>query len=180
MRKIVLYSLLSLDGVAEHPDRYVFEFDEVMDANLARVISSQDAVVLGRRTYDDWAPYWPTGEHQPFADFINAVPKHVVTSTEPTVPWANTEVVPGDVTKHLRQLREQPGGDIGVHGSIVLARSLLAADLIDELRLVITPVQAGEGRRLFADGDVPRRFTLTMAEASPSGALLADYTVRRD
>jgi dihydrofolate reductase len=77
MRKLVLYTLLSMDGVAESPDRYVFDFDEVMYANLSRVIETQDAVLLGRQTYDDWASYWPTSREQPFAGFINRVRKYV-------------------------------------------------------------------------------------------------------
>jgi hypothetical protein len=79
MRKVVICTLLSVDGVAEHPNDYVLNWDEEMDANLGAVIASQDTVLLGRRTYDNWAGYWPTAEHEPFAGFINNVPKHVVT-----------------------------------------------------------------------------------------------------
>ena len=71
MRKVVLYELLSLDGVAERPDEFVLDFDPVMQENLGRVVSSQDAVLLGRRTFDDWAEYWPTGDNELFASFIN-------------------------------------------------------------------------------------------------------------
>ena len=178
MRKVVLYTLLSLDGVAEHPDRYVFDFDEAMHDNLGRVIAGQDAVLLGRRTYDDWAPHWPKSDMQPFADFINEVPKYVLTATEPAVPWANTTVVGGDAGAAVRELKGRPGGDIGVHGSIRLAQSLLAADLVDELRLVVTPVVAGSGRRLFT-GDRLRRWSLLRVAGTPSGALLAHYAARR-
>src|SRR5690349_18851555 len=139
MRKIVLYTLLSVDGVAEAPDRYFFDFDTEMLDNLRRVIEAQDAVLLGRRTYDDWAAYWPSANDEPFASFINGVPKHVVTSTPLTQPWANSTVVPVSVWWSIRELKEQPGGDIGVHGSIGLARSLLALDLVDEVRLVTAP-----------------------------------------
>jgi dihydrofolate reductase len=175
VRKLVLYSLLSLDGVAEHPDRYVLEFDDVMRAHLGEVIGTQDAVLLGRRTYDDWAPYWPTGTEQPFADFINGVRKYVVTSTEPAVSWTGTTVVADDAATFVRKLKEQPGGDIGLHGSIGLAHSLLAADLVDELRLVITAAVAGTGRKLFTDDDKLRKLTLRQIEGTPSGALLAHY-----
>ena len=178
MRKVVLYTLLSLDGVAEHPDRYVLEFDEVMRDYLGEVIGTQDAVLLGRRTYDDWAPYWPTADRQPFADFVNRVPKYVYTSTVPAEPWAGTTVVGEDVAQHVRELKAQPGGDIGVHGSIRLARSLLTADLIDDLRLVVTPVVAGSGRRLFGTDEF-RRLSLRRMRATPTGTLLADYQVRR-
>jgi dihydrofolate reductase len=177
MRKLVLYTLLSLDGVAESPDRYVFDFDDVMHGNLARVIEAQDAVLLGRRTYDEWASYWPTSDHEPFASFINRVPKYVVTSTQPATPWTNTTVVSRGLPQVVRGLKEQPGGDIGVHGSIQLARSLLESGLVDELRLVIAPALAGGGRKLFEDHDDLRKLKLLRAVGTPSGALLVDYRV---
>jgi dihydrofolate reductase len=177
MRKLVLYSLLSVDGVAESPDRYVFDFDEVMHANLAEVVKTQDAVLLGRRTYDEWAPHWPTGQEQPFTDFINGVAKYVVTSTEPTVPWAGTTVLRGPVEEQVRDLKAGPGGDIGLHGSIQLSRTLLVAGLVDELRLVVDPTLLGTGRKLFEDDDTLRRMTLLGAEATPSGALLTHYAL---
>ncbi len=176
MRKLVLYTLLSLDGVAESPDDYVLDWDDVIDANLAEVIGSQDTVLLGRRSYDEWAGYWPTATHQPFADFINGVPKYVFTATQPPVPWAATTVVSAPAAEVVRDLKAQPGGDIGLHGSISLSRSLLAAGLVDELRLVITPTLAGKGRKLFV-GDEVRRLTLSKVVASPTGALLATYAV---
>jgi dihydrofolate reductase len=177
MRKLVLYTLLSLDGVAESPDRYVLDFDDEMYANLARVVEAQDAVLLGRRTYDDWAPYWPTSDHEPFAGFINGVQKYVVTSTQPETPWANTTVVTSAVPQFVRGLKEQPGGDIGVHGSVELARSLVGLGLVDELRLVIAPAVAGGGRKLFEGEDNLRKLKLLRAVGTPSGALLADYAV---
>lgn len=180
MRKLVLYTLMSMDGVVEAPDRYIFEFDEVMYANLARTIKAQDTVLLGRRTYDEWAPYWPTAEEQPFADFINEVPKFLISSATPTVPWANTTVVSSPVADLVRRLKERPGGDIGVHGSIRLAQSLLADNLVDELRLVIAPAVLGSGRRLLGEGDEQlRQWKLLRLEGTPSGAVLADYELNQ-
>lgn len=181
MRKLVVYTLLSVDGVAESPDRYVLGFDEAMYANLRQVIEAQDAVLLGRRTYDDWAGYWPSADDQPFADFINGVAKYVATSTPPSTSWASTTVVDGSVPDFVRDLKEQPGGDIGVHGSIELARSLFAAGLVDELRLVIAPAVAGAGRRLFegeGEGEL-QELELVRSAGTPSGAVLVDYRVRR-
>ena len=106
MRKLVQYSLLSVDGVAEEPGRWVPAFDDDCHANLARVIGEQDTVLLGRNSYDDWAGYWPTADTQPFADFINGVPKYVFTSTTPAVEWANTTVV----GLPRRRLRPRPQG----------------------------------------------------------------------
>src|SRR6478672_2098859 len=90
MRKIVLYELVSLDGVAEDPDTFITEWDDAMDANLAEVIASQDAVILGRRSYDEWARFWPTSKVEPFATFINGVEKHVATSSTLEPEWANS------------------------------------------------------------------------------------------
>jgi dihydrofolate reductase len=174
MRKLVLYTLLSMDGVAEHPDRYVFDFDKAMSDNLGEVIGRQDAVLLGRRTYDDWAAYWPGGGEQPFADFINGVEKFVVTSTPPALSWDHTTVVTAPVEQAVRDLKAIPGRDIGLHGSIGLAQTLLAAELVDELRLVVAPTVAGGGRRLFED-DRLGRWRLLDVEGTPSGAILAGY-----
>lgn len=178
MRKIVMYELLSLDGVAEDPDRFVTEWDEEMAANLAAVIATQDAVVLGRRSYDEWSRFWPGIENHPFATFINGVAKYVATSTPLDAPWAGTTVVDGGLVDALQDLRRGPGGDIGVHASISLARSLLAADLVDELRLVIAPAIAGSGRRLL-DGLPAIRLDTVRVATSPTGHLLADYRVVR-
>jgi dihydrofolate reductase len=174
MRKVVAYELLSLDGVAEQPDAFIAEFDEVMRENLGRVIASQDAVLLGRRTWDEWAAFWPTSEIEPFAGFINAVQKFVVTATPPSPSWAPTTVVDADVADFVTALKQQPGGDIGIHGSISLAQSLLQAGMVDELRLVIAPAVQASGRKLF-DSVGPRRLSLTRSITSPSGCLLLDY-----
>ena len=92
--------------------------------------------------------------------------------------WVNTTIVNGAVPQYVRDLKEQPGGDIGIHGSIRLARSLLASDLVDRLRLVISPTLLGSGRKLFEDDDKLRKLTLLQVEGTSSGALLADYELR--
>jgi dihydrofolate reductase len=120
MRKIVAYELVSLDGVAERPDEFITDWDDAMDKNLARVISSQDTVLLGHQTYDDWAAFWPTSVIEPFASFINGVEKFVMSSTTPKQPWANAVVIDGDLSRFVTELKERSGGDIGVHGSITL------------------------------------------------------------
>ena len=176
MRKVVAYELMSLDGVAEEPDAFITEFDDMMEENLAGVIASQDTVLLGRRTYDDWARFWPTSDIEPFATFINGVKKFVVTSTTPTLTWQNTTVIEGDLGAFVSELKRKPGDDIGVHGSIKLVQSLLAAGLVDELRLVIAPALHMHGRKLFEQG-VPTRLTLTRHVASPAGYLLLDFRV---
>jgi dihydrofolate reductase len=178
VRKIVLYELLSLDGVAEDPDQFITDWDDALDANLAAVITAQDAIILGRRSYDEWAEFWPTSDIEPFATFINAVAKYVATSAPLDREWDNATVVDGDLVDFVRDLKGQPGGDIGVHASLSVARTLLAADLVDELSLVIAPRVAGRGRTLL-DGLPPMRLESMRSVTSPTGHLLVQYRVIR-
>jgi dihydrofolate reductase len=178
VRKIVVYELLSLDGVAEAPDTFFADWDEAMDANLAAVIGAQDAVILGRRSYAEWARFWPGSQIQPFATFINGVTKYVATSTPLDQDWAHATAVDGGLVEFARDLRQQPGGDVGVHASISVAQALLAAGVVDELRLVIAPRIAGRGRRLL-DGLPAIALESIRGEISPAGYLLADYRVTR-
>jgi dihydrofolate reductase len=178
MRKIVVYELLSLDGVAEDPDSFVVNWDEAMDANLAAVIAAQDAVILGRHSYTEWAQFWPGSQIQPFSAFINGVTKYVATSTPLDRDWAHATALDGGLAESARDLKQQPGGDIGVHASISVAQALLAADVVDELRLVIAPKIAGRGRRLL-DGLPSIQLETIRSEMSPAGYLLADYRVVR-
>ena len=175
MRNIVVYELLSLDGVAEEPGDWFFDVDEETLANLGRVIAGQDAVLLGRGTYDYWVDYWPTSDVEPFASFINATTKHVVTSSPLSRPWANSVTVAGSLTEYVADLKQQRGGDVGVHGSIRLAQSLIRAGLVDELRLVVAPTLAGKGRRLFEDGGDLRRLDLLETSGTSGGNLLVAY-----
>jgi len=190
MRKIVLYTLMSLEGDVDDPAGYFRSspepgrppaFDRVMEDNEDRIVSAQDAVLLGRHMYDEWAGYWPTvsGSDVAFADFINNVKKYVVTSTPLTKGWSNAEAVGGPIEDVVRDLTARPGGDIGVHGSITLAQSLLEADLVDELQLVVGPAFGFTGRRLFANVEQVRRLELLSATATPSGSVSLAYRVRR-
>jgi dihydrofolate reductase len=178
VRKIVVYELLSLDGVAQDPDEFFTDWDDAMEANLAVVIEAQDAVILGRRSYDEWARFWPGSDIQPFATFINGVAKYVATSAPLDREWANATVVEGGLVEFVQDLKNQPGGVIGVHASISVAQALLAADVVDELRLVIAPRIVGSGRRLL-DGLPPIRLESIRAATSPTGHLLVDYRVSR-
>jgi dihydrofolate reductase len=178
MRKIVVYELLSLDGVAEDPDSYFTDWDDVMDANLAAVIGTQDAVILGRRSYTEWAEFWPTSQIQPFATFINGVTKHVATSTPLDRGWANATAIDGGLIEFVRDLKQQQGGDVGVHASISVAQALLAGDVVDELKLVIAPRISSHGRRLL-DGLPSIQLEAIRSSISPTGYLLVDYRVIR-
>jgi dihydrofolate reductase len=175
-RQVVAGYFLSLDGVAEAPDRFFTAWDDETDASGAELIADQDAVLLGRRSYDEWAEFWPGSEIEPFASFINAVPKYVATSTPLEREWTNSRVIDGGLVDFVRHLKGRPGGDIGVHASVSVTRTLLAAGLVDELRLVIAPTIAGSGQRLF-EGLPPIRLETIRGAASSRGHLLVDYRV---
>ena len=178
MRKVVAYELLSLDGVAEDPDAFITDWDDAMDANLAAVVAAQDAVILGRRSYDEWSRFWPTSDIEPFTTFINGVQKYVATSTPLANEWAGASRIDGDLVEFVRELKTTAGGDVGVHASLSVVRTLLAAGVIDELRLVVAPTIAQSGRRLL-DGLPPARLELIRAQTTPSGCLLVDYRLTR-
>lgn len=177
MRKVVLYQLLSLDGVAEEPGDWMFDVDESIFDNLSEIIDKQDDVLLGRGTYDYWVDYWPTSDVEPFASFINGTQKHVFTSSPPTQPWANSTVVNSPVVEYVTKLKHQNGGDVGVHGSIELARSLLSAHLVDELRLVVAPTVAHRGKRLFGGDADLLKLELLDSDRTLGGALMLGYRV---
>lgn len=177
-RSVVAYVLTSLDGAVDDPRRYFPAtgdpaggppgFDDESEEVEAAVIATQDAVLLGRGMYDEWARYWPTSTQQPFADFINGVRKYVVTSSPLDTPWENAEAVHEPVAEVVRRLKQEPGGDIGVHGSITLVRSLLAQGLLDELVLGMGPVIDPEGRRLF--GQMTEWTQLWLTQTTPTSA----------
>ena len=177
-RKVVAGHFLSLDGVAEACERFITAWDDETDAQGAALIAHQDTVILGRRTYDEWAGFWPSSDIEPFASFINTVPKYVATSTPLDREWAGSHVIEGDLADFVRHLKGQPGGEIGVHGSISVTRALLAADVVDEIRLVIAPTIVGGGKQLL-DGLPPIRLETVSGAASPSGHLLVRYRVMR-
>ena len=175
MRKVVAYELISMDGVAEEPGDWFFDVDEAVFENLGEVIGKQDAVLLGRGTYDYWSGYWPTSDVQPFADFINTTPKHVFTSTALSPLWSESIVVGTPAAHYVTDLKRLEGADIGVHGSISLVQSLLRSRLVDELRLLVAPTIAGRGRRLFQADSLLQLFELIEADRTPNGALLLSY-----
>jgi dihydrofolate reductase len=172
-----VYEFLTLDGVAENIADFFTEWDDdEVDAAGAAVIATQDAVILGRRSYDEWAPFWPGSEIEPFATFINTVPKYVATSSPLDSDWANASAIDGGLVDFVRDLKNRPGGDIGVHASISVAQTLLAAGVVDELRLVMAPTIAGAGRKLL-DGLPPIRLEPIRGVISPMGYPILDYRV---
>ena len=191
MRPLVVHTFLTLDGVAQAPGGptedpsggfpfggwLVPHFDEVMGAQMDQWFSGAEDFLLGRRTYEIFAGHWPktSTEGDRISWSLNTLPKHVASRTLDQVDWDGARLVEGDVGDAVRALKGQDGGELQVHGSLGLVQTLLAEDLVDELRLVVFPVQLGTGRRLFADGTVPRAWRLASSSASSTGALMASY-----
>jgi dihydrofolate reductase len=180
MRKVVSGLFVSLDGLAEAPDQWQFEFDEEMGAALTTTLETADTVLLGRVTYTEWAGYWPTvtsGEDVGFANWINNSPKYVASTTLDNVDdWANSALIKGDLATAIKQLKAGEGKDIAVAGSPGLVRSLLEQDLLDDLILLIHPVIAGGGRKkLFADDASLKKLELVSAQPTSSGVIIAIY-----
>jgi len=166
MRKIVAGLYVSLDGVTESPEKWTFPY---FNDEVGQVVGSQmaesDAILLGRRTYEEFAAYWPdrTAADDPFADYLNNTPKYVVSTTLTSLEWENSTLIQGDIADALTQLKEGPGKNISITGSATLVRSLLSSGLIDELRLLLYPIVVGNGKRLFED--VREQFTANLVES---------------
>lgn len=184
MRKVVSSLFISLDGVAEAPDQWQFDvFDEDMGAAVIEPLQEQDAYLLGRVTYQEWATYWPTATDEPFASLFNNTPKYVVSTTLDKVEWGKWDkisLLKGDLAQEITRLKQQPGKTIGVGGSPTLVRSLLYNGLLDELTLMIHPVVVGKGKRLFNDGNDLKRLKLVNSKVTGSGVAILTYQPRQD
>jgi dihydrofolate reductase len=178
MRKVVSMLFISLDGVTESPDQWQFEFDAEMGAALDSLLQQHDTLLMGRVTYEGWATYWPTSTDEPFASFINQSPKYVASTTLDEVQWGqwdNISLLKGDLADEINKLKNQPGKNIGVNGSPSLTRWLIQNNLLDELRLIIHPVIANSGKRLYQEGDDLKRLKLVEAKPTSSGCIIATY-----
>ncbi len=190
MRNVIVTEFVTLDGVmedpggSEHSDRggWAFQFDRGTEGDKFKLDEAMaaDALLLGRVTYEGFAAAWPsrTGE---FADKFNSMPKYVVSSTLRSAEWNNSKLIKGDVVKEVSALKQQPGGDIFVHGSGQLVDTLLQNDLVDEYHLMVFPVILGSGKRLFKNGT--DRSALRLVEAKPvgsDGVLILVYRPNRD
>jgi dihydrofolate reductase len=191
MRPLVVTQFLTLDGVAQGPGgpeedtsggfRYggwvVPHFDEVLGEQIEAWFAGAQDFLLGRGTYEIFAAWWPKAptEDDPVARALNALPKHVASRTLQSVDWDGARLIEGDVADAVRALRAQDGGELQVHGSPGLTQTLLAADLVDELRLIVFPTTLGAGKRLFGEGTAPRGWRLTSSAATPAGVLIATY-----
>ncbi len=180
MEKVVAGLFMTLDGVVESPGSWQEHFDEEMGEAMMEQLTSQDAVLLGRVTYQEWAPYWPTATDEPFASFINSTPKYVFSSTLDSVDeWKNSTLIKGGLAQAIAQLKQLPGKNIGTAGSPSLVSSLLSQGLLDELILLVHPVVVGHGKRLFQDGDSLKRLHLLSSKTTRAGTVILTYQPRK-
>jgi dihydrofolate reductase len=178
VRKLVAVELVSVDGVAEAPQEWAFAYsDGELERENASGMDASDALLLGRATYEEFAPFWP---NQPggtkMVDYINSVQKYVASTTlaEP-LGWNNSTLIEGDVAEAIGHLKEQPGKNITITGSITLVRSLMRANLLDELRLMVHPVVLGGGRRLFEAGGDREALELVGSKTFGTGVVSLTY-----
>ena len=181
MRKVTAHLFSSVDGVVESPNLWQFDaFDDELGQMMMSALPRQDTVVLGRRTYEEWAGYWPTaGVDEGFGEFINPVTKHVAstTLTEP-LDWGNSHLIEGDLVEFVRGLKESDGGEIAVNGSISVVRQLLFGGVLDALTLTVHPVVAGAGKHLFEPGDDTTRLELVEGSTTSKGNAVLTYALR--
>jgi len=189
MRNVVVTEFITLDGVFEDPggaektehggwslkfwseDSGKFKYDELV---------ASDAMLLGRVTYEGFAAAWPEmTDEAGFADRMNSLPKYVASRTLDKLEWQNSHLIEGDVVEAVSALKQQEGQNILVGGSGQLANVLLRADLVDELRFLVSPIVLGSGRRFFEDGSAPRMMELVEAESLDTGVLALTYRRQR-
>jgi dihydrofolate reductase len=148
-------------------------FDERLGAIMGEQMTGPRDLLLGNRTYEIFAAYWPT--HESEWPGINAATKYVVSGRRKDSLWENTVFISRNVVEEIGKLKQQAGPDLQVHGSSQLIQTLLRHDLVDQLWLKVFPIILGTGKRLFGEGTVPAAFTMTHSEATPSGVIVARY-----
>jgi dihydrofolate reductase len=189
--RLTLHTFLTLDGVMQAPGGpdedtdgnfghggWSFPYgDQDFGAAVTGWFDQAGAFLLGRRTYQIFAGHWPhvTDPADPVASRLNALPKYVASRTLDSLGWANSALLGGDAVAEVAKLREQPGGELQVHGSGELAQALIEADLIDEYRLLFFPVHLGTGKKLFRDGARAAALRITSSSVTSTGVIIASY-----
>jgi len=190
MSNIIVFENLSLDGVMQAPGRRDEDLrggfqhggwatpyaDAVLGSVAGESMASTGALLLGRRTYEDFYAVWPNRTDNPFTAVLNNTQKYVASTTlkEPLV-WSNSTLLKGDAAEAVARLKEQPGKDIVILGSGELVKSLMRRDLVDEYMLLIHPLVLGSGRRLFTDGGAFAALRLVDTKATTTGVVIATY-----
>ena len=176
MRKVVSSLFMTLDGTVEDPSEWSFDsFDGDMFEAMGKALAAIDAVLMGRVTYQEWAPYWPASVDEPYASFINGTTKYVASTTLENVDAWKNSVLTRDLGAEVERLKASAGGDIGVQGSPSVVRWLIAHGLLDELTLMVYPVLAGGRKRLFGDDRTMKRLRLVDSKTTGSGVALLTY-----
>lgn len=191
MRKIVVATFMSLDGVMQAPGGpqedptggFAFggwvapHFDEALGAALGDIFGRPFELLLGRKTYEIFAAHWPfvTDPNDPIATTFNKVTKYVASRSHPRLAWQNSQLLGSDIVASLTRLKDENGPDLLVQGSSDLIQTLWTHHLIDELNVLIFPVVLGKGKRLFGDGAIPAGLKLISANAYPTGVVVATY-----
>jgi dihydrofolate reductase len=187
MRKIVALTFLTLDGVMQAPGGpeedpqggfahggwSVPYWDDFLDQVMGEQMGHPLDLLLGRKTYDIFAGYWP--DHPEEGAALNNATKYVASRSPRKLEWQNSVLLQGDVVGEIRKLKTQDGPELQVHGSSDFLQTLLKADLVDELWLKIYPVTVGPGKRLFGDGAIPAAFAVADSKTSPKGVIVATY-----
>jgi dihydrofolate reductase len=189
MRQLVVSTFLTLDGVMQAPggpgedDSGGFAhggwtvpyFDEQVGAFMGELMTPPFDLVLGRRTYDIFAAYWPHASEEEGARPLNDATKYVASRSRPTLSWDRSVLIEGDVAQGIAVLKEQDGPELQVHGSQNLLQTLIRAGLVDRYRLLVFPVVLGSGKRLFADGTIPSALRLVSSTVSGTGVVMGTY-----
>lgn len=187
MRKVIVLEFVTLDGIMQAPGGpqedtegcfsyggwVAPHFDERFGSIMHEQMANTRALLLGRKTYEIFASYWPA--HESGWPGIDSATKYVVSSTLAASRWDNTIVIKENVAEEIRRLKRQDGPDLQVYGSSRLLQTLFRQDLVDALRLKIFPITLGTGKRLFDEGTIAAAFRLTHSEPTPSGVIVADY-----
>jgi dihydrofolate reductase len=189
MSRVVVFEHLTLDGVMQAPGRpdedrrggfehggWATLWDPVIGSAAEESMAKTEALLMGRRTYEDFYAYWPNQTDNPFTDVLNNTPKYVTSRTlQEPLSWANSTLLERDAAVSVTRLKEQPGKDLVVLGSGELVHTLARNNLVDEYVLLIHPLLLGSGRRLFDETGAPTTLQLVDAKTSPSGVLITTY-----
>ena len=189
MRRLIVQTFVTLDGIMQAPggpredDEGGFAYggwsvnywDELMGQVMGEATSGPFAMVLGRRTYDVMAAYWPTAPEETGAKVFNDATKYVASRGHPALEWSNSVPIEGDAAEGIRALKQEDGPELQVHGSANLIQTLLRHNLVDQFRLWIFPVVVGSGKRLFGDGAIPSALKLVDSKLSTTGVFMGTY-----
>jgi dihydrofolate reductase len=189
MRKLIVSTFLTLDGVMQAPggpgedDQGGFShggwsvnyWDEQMGQVMGEAMSEPFALVLGRKTYDIFAAHWPHATEEAGAKPLNEAPKYVASRSRPTLEWSNSVLIEGDAAEGIAALKQQDGPELQVHGSGNLIQTLLRHSLVDQYRLWVFPLVIGSGKRLFSEGTIPSGLKLVDSKVSTTGVVMGTY-----